>query len=115
MLAAVSSRRAGIRDWRALHGAACDVIFRQTPEPGCMALSDFTDATEFGVTFAGAPFPHRLFHFVMAYSGCEHAAVVLGGESFTTLAVNCQNAFWTLGGVPREHRTDSLSTAKGDH
>ena len=100
-----------VRDWRAVHGAARDVIFRQTPEPGRMALSDFTDAAELGVTIAGAPFPHRLFHFVMAYSGWEHAAVVLGGESFTALAENLQNALWTLGGVPREHRTDSLSAA----
>ena len=35
--------------------------------------------------------------------------MVLGGESFTALAENLQNALWTLGGVPREHRTDSLS------
>ena len=100
-----------VRDWRALHGAARDVIFRQTSEPGRMALSDFTDATELGVTIAGAPFPHRLFHFVLAYSGWEHVAVVLGGESYTALAENLQNALWTLGGVPREHRTDSLSAA----
>ncbi|SDF03947.1 hypothetical protein [Rhodospira trueperi] len=33
-----------VRDWRALHGPDRDVIFRQTPEPGRMALSDFTDA-----------------------------------------------------------------------
>jgi hypothetical protein len=39
-----------VRDWRALHGAARDVIFCQTPEPGRMALSDFTDATELGTT-----------------------------------------------------------------
>lgn len=69
-----------VRDWRALNGAARDVIFRQTPEPGRMALSDFTDATELGVTIAGAPFPHRLFHFVMACSGWEHAAVRGGGK-----------------------------------
>ena len=100
-----------VRDWRALHGAARDVIFRQTPEPGRMALSDFTDAAELGVTIAGAPLAHRLYHFVLAYSGWEHAAVVLGGESFTALAENLQNALWTLGGVPCEHRTDSLSAA----
>lgn len=100
-----------VRDWRALHGAARDVIFRQTLEPGRMALSDFTDATELGVTIAGAPFPHRLYHFVLAYSGWEHAAVVTGGESFTALAENLQNALWSLGGVPHEHRTDSLSAA----
>jgi hypothetical protein len=33
------------------------------------------------------------------------------GESFTALAVGLQNALWTLGGVPAEHRSDSLSTA----
>ena len=41
-----------VRDWRALHGAARDVIFRQTPEPGRMALSDFTDAAKLGVGLA---------------------------------------------------------------
>ena len=70
-----------VRDWRALHRPARDVIFRQTSEPGRMALSDFTDAADLGVTIAGAPFPHRLYHFVLAYSGWEHAAVVLGGEA----------------------------------
>ncbi len=35
-------------------------IFRQSPEPGRMALSDFTDAGGLGVTIAGAPFAHRL-------------------------------------------------------
>jgi len=100
-----------VRDWRALHGPERDVIFRQTPEPGRMALSDFTDARKLGVTISGQPLEHRLFHFVLAYSGWEHAAVVLGGESFTALAENLQNALWTLGGVPHEHRTDSLSAA----
>lgn len=76
-----------------------------------MALSDFTDAGRLGVTIGGVPLEHRLFHFVLAYSRWEHAAVVLGGESFTALAVNLQNALWALGGVPQEHRTDSLSAA----
>jgi hypothetical protein len=97
--------------WRALHGPERDVIFRQTPEPGRMALSDFTDASELSVTIAGQPLEQRLFHFVLAYSGWEHAAVVLGGESFTALAESLQTALWTLGGVPQEHRTDSLSAA----
>src|SRR5690606_6423293 len=37
--------------------------------------------------------------------------VVLGGESFVALAEGLQNALWTLGGAPAEHRTDSLSAA----
>ena len=42
-----------VRDWRALHGPERDVIFRQTPEQGRMALSDFTDASALGVTIGG--------------------------------------------------------------
>lgn len=100
-----------VRDWRALHGAPKDVIFRQNAEPGRLALSDFTDAGGLGVTIAGEPFPHRLYHFALAYSGWEHAAVALGGESFAALAEHLQDALWGLGGAPREHRTDSLSAA----
>lgn len=100
-----------VRTWRATNGPARDVIFRQVPEPGRMALSDFTDASALAVTIAGELLEHRLYHFVLAYSGWECAAVVLGGESFTALAENLQNALWSLGGVPREHRTDSLSAA----
>jgi hypothetical protein len=45
-----------------------------------MGLSDFTDANGLGVTISGLAFPHRLYHFAMAYSGFEHAEVVPGGE-----------------------------------
>lgn len=100
-----------VRDWRALHGPERDVIFSQSPEPGRMGLSDFTDASKLGVTILGDFLAHRLFHFVLAYSGWEHAAPVLGGESFTALAENLQTALWMLGGAPLESRTDSLSAA----
>jgi len=100
-----------IRSWRALHGEEQDVIFRQTHEPGRMGLSDFTDMADLGVTIAGAALDHRLYHFRLAYSGFEHAHVILGGESFVALAEGLQNALWLLGGAPRQHRTDSLSAA----
>ena len=64
-----------------------------------------------GIRIAGVLLAHRLYHFVLAYSGWEHAEVVLGGESFTALACGLQNALWALGGAPREHRSDSLSAA----
>ena len=87
------------------------MIFRQTHEPGRMGLSDFTDMAGSGVTVAGVPLPHRLYHFRLAFSGFEHAHVVLGGESFVALAAGLQDALWALGGAPREHRSDSLSAA----
>ena len=100
-----------IRAWRAIHGEAREVIFRQVHEPGRVGLSDFTDMGDAAITIAGAPLDHRLYHFRLAYSGFEHAHVVLGGESFVALAEGLQNALWSLGGVPREHRSDSLSAA----
>ena len=100
-----------IRQWRALHGPEREVIFRQTHEPGRMGLSDFTDMAGSGVTVAGELLPHRLYHFRLAFSGFEHAHVVLGGESFVALAAGLQDALWALGGAPREHRSDSLSAA----
>jgi hypothetical protein len=68
-----------IRSWRALHGADQEVIFRQVHEPGRMGLSDFTDMADLGVTVAGERLDHRLYHFRLAYSGFEHAHVILGG------------------------------------
>jgi len=100
-----------IRAWRALHGQEQEVIFRQVHEPGRMGLSDFTDMNKAGVAIAGVGLEHRLYHFRLAYSGFEHAHVVLGGESYVALAEGLQNALWSLGGAPREHRTDSLSAA----
>jgi hypothetical protein len=100
-----------VRDWRALHGPEKDIIFRQVPEPGYMCQSDFTDAAELGVTVGGSALKHRLYHFALTYSRWEHVGVVLGGESYTALAENLQNALWALGGAPKNCRTDSLSAA----
>jgi hypothetical protein len=100
-----------ITAWRALHGAEKDLIFRQEHEPGRLGLSDFTDTSALGIRVAGQLFEHRLYHFRLAFSGFAHAHVVLGGESFVALAEGLQNALWALGGVPKEHRRDSLSAA----
>ena len=100
-----------IANWRALHGPSRDVMFRQEHPPGRLGLSDFTDMAALGLTIAGEPLAHRLYHFRLAFSGFQHAHVVLGGESFVALAEGLQNALWALGGVPHHHRSDSLSAA----
>jgi hypothetical protein len=100
-----------IRTWRALHGVEQEVIFRQEHPPGRLGLSDFTGMADRGVSIAGVPLDHRLYHFRLAFSGWEHAAVVLGGESFVALAEGLQNALWALGSAPLQHRSDSLSAA----
>jgi hypothetical protein len=66
---------------------------------------------DLGVSVAGEPLTHMLYHFRLAYSGWQHAHVVMGGESFVALSEGLQNALWALGAAPKYHRSDSLSAA----
>lgn len=100
-----------VRDWCYKDGPACEVIFRQEHEPGSLAFSDFTELKGIVVTIRGKPLGHLLYHFRTIYAGWSYMKVILGGESYTALAQGLQNALWRLGGVPKEHRTDSLSAA----
>jgi transposase InsO family protein len=100
-----------IRQWRAVHGGEREVYFAQEHPPGRLGLSDFTVCDELAVEIGGMPFPHRLYQFALAHSGWRHATVVTTGESFMALSSGLQAALWRLGGVPEEHRTDSLSAA----
>ena len=67
------------------------------------------------ITLRGEPFPHLLFHYRLAWrgtpSGWAYGQIVHGGESFVALSEGLQNALATCGGVPKELRTDHLSTA----
>jgi transposase InsO family protein len=100
-----------VKAWRAAHGPDKEVMFPQRHEPGERGLSDFTTLKGVTVTIRGEAFEHRLFHFRLAYSGWSHVRVVHGGESYTALAEGVTEALEHLGGVPVEHRTDSLSAA----
>jgi len=100
-----------LRRWRAEHGTEREIFFSQEHPPGRLGLSDFTVADELGICIAGMALPHRLYQFSFAHSGWRHARVVRGGESFQALAAGLQEALWMAGGVPEEHRTDSLSAA----
>ncbi len=100
-----------VRRWRAVHGPEREVYFAQEHPPGRLGLSDFTVCDELGVSIAGVAFAHRIYQFALAHSGWRHALVMDGGESFIALSTGLQSALWRLGGVPEEHRTDSLSAA----
>ncbi len=105
-----------VKRWRALEGPPKEVFFDQKHSPGELCQSDFTSMNKVGVTIAGQPFEHLLYHFVLPYSDWEAASVCFS-ESFESLSDGLQNAFWQLGGVPKAHQTDRLSTAvqKTDH
>ncbi|MDP9311501.1 MAG: IS21 family transposase [Chloroflexota bacterium] len=99
-----------IAAWRALHGPDQEVIFEQVHQPGRMAQSDFTHMTELGITLAGVPFPHLVYHLVLTYSNVE-AIQICFSESFEALAEGLEACLWQIGGVPQIHRTDNLSAA----
>ncbi len=100
-----------VKAWKVRFGPAKEVMFRQIQEPGRMGFSDFTRLKGLAITITGQPLDHLLYHYRLAYSGWCYVKVTLGGESYTALSTGLQNAFWRSGGVPVEHRTDSLSAA----
>lgn len=100
-----------VSEWKLRHGPAPDLIFTQAEEPGRIGYSDFTHASELQITVSGVAFPHLLYQFRLGFSGWCHIQVVNGGESFAALAEGLTTAVRLLGGVPRIHRTDSLSAA----
>src|SRR6266508_1875883 len=96
--------------WRAQVGPARAVIFEQIHQPGRLGQSDFTHMDDLGISSAGVPFPHLLYHFVLTYSNVE-AVHLCFSESFEALAEGLESCLWQLGGVPQQHRTDNLSAA----
>ena len=99
-----------VKTWRALEGPAREVYFPQVHTPGHLCESDFTHMTSLGITLAGRPFAHLVYHFVLTYSNWETGTICFS-ESFESLSDGLQNALWELGGVPAEHRTDRLTAA----
>jgi hypothetical protein len=102
--------RRHIARWRALHGPDKDIIFEQVHIPGERAQSDFTHMEDLGITIAGEPFPHLIYHCVLTYSNVEAASICFS-ETFEALAEGIEKALWHIGGVPHQHRTDHLSAA----
>jgi len=99
-----------LRQWRAEWGPPKEVFFAQVHHPGRLAASDFTHCSELGITLAGIPFPHLIYHFVLTYSNWETGTVCFS-ESYESLSEGLQNALGELGGVPQLHRTDRLTAA----
>ena len=99
-----------VKVWRATEGPAKEVFFAQVHRPGELCQSDFTHMGGLGVTIAGRPFDHLVYHFVLTYSNWEDCTVCFS-ESFESLSEGLQNALWKLGSAPRAHRTDRMSAA----
>jgi hypothetical protein len=102
-----------IRQWRAQRGPEREVFFPQAHRPGEAMQTDFTHATELGVTIGGAPFEHQLCHSVLPYSNWEWATVC-HSESMAALRRGVQSTLFRLGAVPEFHQTDNSTAATHD-
>lgn len=96
--------------WRALHGPGKEIFFPQDIRPGKQSQSDYTWCNELGITIAGEPFKHLLYHFMLPYS-CWKFASIAFSESFQSLSEGYAAAVTELGGIAPEHRTDNLAAA----
>ncbi len=99
-----------VSEWRALKGPAKDIFFPQTLLPGRQSQSDYTWCNELGITIAGKPFEHMLFHFMLPYSRWETASIAFT-ESFESLTEGYAAAVKELSAVAPDHRTDNLAAA----
>lgn len=87
---------------RASSGPEREVFFPQEHRPGEAAQTDFTWATELGVTIAGEVFVHMLCVFVLPFSNWQWLTVCLS-ESMAAMRRGVQAALFRLG--ERNHET----------
>jgi hypothetical protein len=99
-----------VRRWRSAQGPEREVMFSQRHQPGEAAQTDFTWASELGVTVAGQLFLHMLCVLVLPYSNWQWATVCVS-ESMAALRHGVQRALFQLGRVPRYHQTDNSTAA----
>ena len=99
-----------VKRWRGEHGPDQQVVFGQEHRAGEAAQTDFTWASELGVTIAGQVFLHMLCVMVLPYSNWQWATVCLS-ESMAALRKGVQRALFQLGRVPQYHQTDNSTAA----
>ena len=102
-----------MRRWRALEGPPKEVFFQQEHKPGEAMQTDFTCATELGITIAGEPLPHMICHPVLPYSNWEWGTICRS-ESTVALKRGMQAALVRLGRSPEFSQTDNGSAMTHD-
>jgi len=99
-----------VKQWRTLEGPDREVFFAQEHRPGEAVQTDFTWASELGITICGERFPHMLCHPVLPYSNWEWVTVCRS-ESLSALKRGVQEALFRLGKRPSYHQTDNSTAA----
>ena len=99
-----------MREWKAKQGPPREVFFPQDHPPGLEGAFDFTHGNGLEITIQGESYPHLIFEFVLSSSKHTRTSIAYS-ETFEALSAGLQSAFWDIGGVPTEIRSDNLSAA----
>ena len=99
-----------VKTWRAEQGPEKNVVLAQQHRPGEAIQTDFTWATELGITLGGEPFPHMLCVVTLPYSNWRWATLARS-ESIAAIRGGLQRALFQLGRVPQWHQTDHSTAA----
>jgi len=102
-----------VKAWRARSGPEKEIFFPQRHRAGEAAQTDFTWATELGITILGELYEHKLCVTMLPYSRWQWATPCRS-ESMAALREGVQNAFFRLGFVPTYHQTDNSTAATHD-
>ena len=99
-----------VKTWQIQHGPDKEIFFPQEHVPGEAMQTDFTSATELGVTIQGEAFDHLLCHVVLPYSNWGWVTVCQS-ESMLALRRGIPAALAQLGRIPRFSQTDNSTSA----
>lgn len=99
-----------IQVWQAQFGPDKEVFFPQDHVPGEAIQTDFTWATELGVTIQGELFAHMLCHVVLPFSNWGWVTVCQS-ESMLALRRGIPGALAQLGRIPLFSQTDNSTSA----
>ena len=102
-----------VRRWLALNGPDKEVFFPQQHRPGEAVQTDFTWATELGITILGELFDHKLCVVALPFSNWRWASICQS-ESLAALKHGVQEALFRLGRHAIWHQTDNSTAATHD-
>ena len=94
-----------VKRWRATEGPDKAVFFAQQHPLGDALQTDFTHATELGVSILGTPFNHLLCNVVLPRSNWQWVTICRS-ESMSALRSGVQSALFQLGRVPPDRQLD---------
>ncbi len=102
-----------VREWKLQYGAEQEVMFRQQHQPGLRGCWTSAPTERRSWTIAGKLLAYKLYHFRLEWSHWQLDVGCVARASLLSLAEGLQEALGQLGGVPVEHKTDSLRAAWG--